>query len=318
MIEGGTRLVIRKLNSGQTLKREDGRIGDENPVNSKSEPPTHTESLCHDQLVTVASEMTRVDDKMLDLSEELKNSNDMLEHYVRNVKFDNLTCLENKLDVMSSDFAKIRGEIQPFDVKPKAEPEGVSMLSNIESKFKKLFSRFDSNPENSLALKPMEPSNQNETGGSIVKLGETMNTPESNTESMESTKTVEISVKIPEITGKTGEISTKTGAAVLSGEMMNLLKGLPLDSKINEIGLTEDEIVFLRNLNHTNSDSLGTAHTHTHTHTHDTDTKSVNLAEFDEKESDDDFGCRLLAPTRADFTPLLDDSIHDLNSSSFS
>uniref|UniRef100_A0A3B0N3Y8 Uncharacterized protein n=1 Tax=Theileria annulata TaxID=5874 RepID=A0A3B0N3Y8_THEAN len=293
----GTKLVIRKLNpfegvDGKIIKSEDVCGNSKNNksltnntlINLVSDFTTHkTVDFTRDKIDSTLKTIDFTRDKMdtrdgMDEISELKNSNDLLERYIRNVKIDDLCCLENKLDVMSSDFAKIHGEIQNFPDKPK----DVSLLSNLESKFKKILSKFDSNDSETSSkhnqhndvetIKSVETTNLQEPVKSVEspntlesidlheldpdlpKLDSSSSETEINPTETELNPTEVDNIIINPIESITSESndSNSTMSNKLSGCEMNILKGLPDEVKAS---LTEDEVKFLQNLKSQNSNA---------------------------------------------------------------
>ncbi|XP_952133.1 uncharacterized protein TA13985 [Theileria annulata] len=304
----GTKLVIRKLNpfesvDGKIIKSEDMCGNSKNNksltnntlINLVSDFTTHkTVDFTRDKIDTTLKTLDFTRDKIdsrdktdsrdgMDEISELKKSNDLLERYIRNVKIDDLCCLENKLDVMSSDFAKIHSEIQNFPDKPK----DVSLLSNLESKFKKILSKFDSNDSETSSkhnqhndvetIKSVETTNLQEPVKSVESpnLQEPLQSVES-PNTLESTDPPELDPDLPKLDSNSTETelnptemelnstevdnmiinpiesitsesndSNSTMCNKLSGCEMNILKGLPDEVKAS---LTEDEVKFLQNL----------------------------------------------------------------------
>ncbi|UKJ90515.2 hypothetical protein MACJ_001449 [Theileria orientalis] len=258
------------------------------------------------------------EDKMFDVSEDLKNSNDILENYIKSMKFDSMADAEHRLDVLPSDYAFL--SVRNQNAKEEAEAakaQEQSAMSNIEGKFSKLLVISDSKFSEQAPPQHKKPSQE-----ATDNLSESL----SLLDSLKASKSASILMRALASSGAFSQPSRSGDLKVPSKtlepahsdlfnnpliklndkDIISLLKGIDIPSKIKEANLTPEELLFLQGLSRSSDDVVVGQNA-----------KNSCSIEGQNESCGDDFKCDILAPTRGDFTPLLrDDSIHALNSKS--
>lgn len=256
---------------------------------------------------------SKEEDKMFDVSEDLKTSNDILENYIRSMRFEGVADAENKLDVLSSDYAflSVRNNATEETEAAKAqEQSAVSNIESVEAKFKKLLVISDSRSSEQASQEAADNSSGSLSLLDGLKASKSasllMRALASSGAFAQPSRSADL--KLPRKTPESShsDLFNNPLIKLTDNDIISLLKGIDIPSKIKEANLTAEELLFLQGLSRSSDDLVV-----------DKTVKESSSIDDRNDSCGDDFKCDILLPTRGDFAPLLrDDSIHALNSKS--
>ncbi|UKK01948.2 hypothetical protein MACK_001301 [Theileria orientalis] len=260
--------------------------------------------------------VSKDEDKMFDVSEDLKTSNDILENYIKSMKFDGMANADHKLDVLPSDYAflSVRNNSKETEA---AKAQEQSAMSNIESKFKNLMVISDSKSSEQAPLQHKKPSQEaTENLSESLSLLDGLKASKSGSILMRAlassgafaqpSRSADLKLPSKTLEPAHSDLFNNPLIKLTDKDIISLLKGIDIPSKIKDANLTMEELLFLQGLSKS-SDEVVVGQ----------DTKDSCVIEDKNESCGDDFKCDMLVPTRGDFTPILrDDSIHALNSKS--